>query len=94
MKFNKLSDDHYLIFKRGEIIEKNGEVEIINEKGERYLINDTLVSIWNMCKGISFEDLLSEFRRIASGNDETVKKSLKDTVHEFEKYSIIRIKRC
>jgi hypothetical protein len=94
VKFNKLSNDHYFIFKRGEIVEKNGIIEIINEKGERYLVNDTLISIWNMCKGISFEDLLSEFRRIASGNDETIKKSLKETVCEFEKYAIVRIKKC
>jgi hypothetical protein len=71
-----------IICKRGRIVNPDDEhVAIINEKGECYLINDTMVSLWNMCRGISFNDLFLEFRRISNGTDEEIKRSLYDTMH-------------
>ena len=65
---------------------------MINGRGEAYRVNDTAVSLWNMCNGITFDDLLLEVLRISSGDKEDVKKSLEQMVRQFEKISVIEVR--
>lgn len=65
---------------------------MINSKGEGYRVNDTAVSLWNMCNGISFEDLFLEVMRISSGEESEVRKSLEQMIKQFQKISVIEIK--
>jgi hypothetical protein len=83
-----------MIFKRGTVVNhKDGRSAIINEKGEHCIVNDTMVSLWNMCKGISFNDLFLEYSRISSGSEKDVRESLRKAIHLFETFSIIKVKK-
>ncbi len=82
-----------IILRRGEVgNDRDGTPLLINEKGEAYRVNDTAVSLWNMCNGISFEDLFLEVRRISSGNDREMRKSLEKMVHQFHHISVVELK--
>lgn len=57
--FLKKVDDNKIIFRRGEVAnDVDGTPLLINNKGEAYRVNDTAISLWNMCNGITFDDLL------------------------------------
>ena len=82
-----------IILRRGAVAnDKDGTPLLINEKGEAYRVNDTAVSLWNMCNGISFDDLFLEVMRISSGQEEDVRKSLEQMVHQFHNISVIELK--
>jgi hypothetical protein len=74
----------------------DGTPLLINEKGEAYRVNDTAVSFWNMCNGITFDDLLLEVLHISSSNQDDVRKSLEQMIRQFQKISIIELRdqRC
>ncbi len=73
--------------------DKDGTPLLINEKGEGYRVNDTAVSLWNMCNGISFNDLLLEVLRISSDSEEEVRKSLSEMLKQLDRVSVIEIKK-
>jgi len=82
-----------IIFQRGTVSnDKDGTPLLINSAGEAYRINDTAVSLWNMCNGISFEDLFLEVMRISSEEEVEVRKSLEQMVKQFHKISVIEVK--
>lgn len=94
MHWNTNNEKDNIICKRGRIVNPDDEhAAIINEKGEYYIVNDTMVSLWNMCRGISFNDLFLEFRRISNGTDEEIKRSLYDAMHLFERFSLVKVKK-
>jgi hypothetical protein len=57
-----------------------------------YRVNDTAVSLWNMCNGITFDDLLLEVLRISSGGENDVRKSLEEMVRKFQKVGVIELR--
>ena len=65
---------------------------LINGRGEAYRVNDTAVSLWNMCNGITFEELLLEVLRISSGEKDDVRKSLEHMVKKFQKIGVIELR--
>jgi len=82
-----------IIFQRGTVSnDKDGTPLLINSAGEAYRVNDTAVSLWNMCNGISFEDLFLEVMRISSEEEVEVRKSLEQMVKQFHKISVIEVK--
>lgn len=81
------------IYRRGEVAnDRDGTPLLVNYRGEAYRVNDTAVSLWNMCNGISFEDLLLEVLRISSGDEDEVRKSLGQMVKQFEEISVIEVR--
>src|ERR671934_2294350 len=85
--------DNRIIFRRGQVAnDQDGTPLLINGKGEAYRVNDTAVSLWNMCNGITFDDLLLEVLRISSGDQENVRKSLEQMIKQFQKISIIELR--
>ncbi len=88
------SDGNYeIILKRGMVSnDRDGTPLLINGRGEAYRVNDTAVSIWNMCNGICFDDLFHEVLRISSGEADDVRKSLDQMIRQFEKISVIQVK--
>jgi hypothetical protein len=66
---------------------------LINFKGEAYRVNDTAVSLWNMCNGISFQDLLHEVLRISNDNETNVKRSLFEMLLQLNDVSVIKLKK-
>ncbi len=70
----------------------DGTPLLINGKGEAYRVNDTAVSLWNMCNGITFDELLFEVLRISSGDQDDVRKSLAQMIRQFQKISIIELR--
>lgn len=70
----------------------DGTPLLINGRGEAYRVNDTAVSLWNMCNGITFEDLYLEVLRISSGDEDDVRKSLEKMVKQFHKISVVEMK--
>jgi|SRR5579875_2038785 hypothetical protein len=83
-----------IILRRGMVgNDKDGTPLLINEKGEGYRVNDTAVSLWNMCNGISFNDLLLEVLRISSDSEEEVRKSLSEMLKQLDRVSVIEIKK-
>ena len=85
--------DDKIILRRGTVgNDRDGTPLLINDRGEAYRVNDTAVSLWNMCNGITFDDLLLEVLRIASGEREEVKRSLEQTVKQFRKISVVEVR--
>ncbi len=82
-----------IIHRRGEVDnDQDGTPLLINSMGEAYRVNDTAVSLWNMCNGITFDDLFLEVLRISSGNEEEVKKSLEQMIKQFQQISVIELR--
>jgi len=93
----KRESDDKIILRRGEVgNDQDGTPLLINGRGEAYRVNDTAVSLWNMCNGITFDDLLLEVLRISSGDREDVRKSLEQMVRQFRKISVVELRdqRC
>ena len=93
MLLRRESDSNKIILRRGEVgNDSDGTPLLINDRGEAYRVNDTAVSLWNMCNGITFEDLLLEVLRISSGDKADVRKSLEQMVKQFQKISVIELR--
>jgi hypothetical protein len=93
MLLKRESDSNKIIVRRGAVSnDKDGTPILINYKGEAFRVNDTAVSLWNMCNGISFEDLLHEVMRISNDNENNVRKSLEQMIRQFHKISVIELK--
>jgi hypothetical protein len=86
-------DSDSVILRRGYVSnDLDGTPLLINFKGEGYRVNDTAVSLWNMCNGISFQDLVYEVLLISSDKEARVRESLKTMLNQMNKASIIKIK--
>ena len=72
--------------------DSDGTPLLINYRGEAFRVNDTAVSLWNMCNGITFDDLFLEVLRISSGDSDDVRKSLGQMVHQLQKISVLELK--
>ena len=82
-----------IILRRGSVgNDSDGTPLLINSRGEAYRVNDTAVSLWNMCNGITFDDLFLEVLRISSGDTEDVRRSLDQMVHQMRKISVLELK--
>jgi len=82
-----------IIHRRGEVgNDHDGTPLLINGRGEAYRVNDTAVSLWNMCNGITFDDLLLEVLRISSGDEDEVKRSLEQMVMQFKDISVVELR--
>jgi Coenzyme PQQ synthesis protein D (PqqD) len=82
-----------MILRRGIVgNDCDGTPLLINGRGEAYRVNDTAVSLWNMCNGITFEELLLEVLRISSGKKDDVRKSLEDMVKKFQKIGVLELR--
>lgn len=93
MLLKRESDTNKIIVRRGAVSnDKDGTPLLINNKGEAYRVNDTAVSLWNMCNGISFDDLLHEVMRISNDDENNVRKSLEQMIRQFHKISVIELK--
>ena len=70
MLLKRESVNNKIILRRGVVgNDCDGTPPLINGRGEAYRVNDTAVSLWNMCNGITFDDLLLEVLRISSGGE-------------------------
>ena len=93
MLLKRESINNKLILRRGVIgNDCDGTPLLINSRGEAYRVNDTAVSRWNMCNGITFDDLLLEVLRISSGSENDVRKSLEEMVKKFQKVGVIELR--
>jgi hypothetical protein len=85
--------ENKVIVRRGEVgNDRDGTPLLINWRGEAYRVNDTAVSLWNMCNGITFDDLCLEVLRISSGDEDDVRKSLEKMIRQFHKISVVEVK--
>jgi hypothetical protein len=94
--FGRINDikNNSIVFQRGVVgNDHDGTPLLINDKGVGYRVNDTAVSLWNMCNGITFEELVYEVLRISSDNESNVKKSLSEMLRQLRKASVIEIKK-
>jgi hypothetical protein len=93
MLLKKEIEGNRIILRRGTVgNDRDGTPLLINGRGEAYRVNDTAISLWNMCNGITFDDLLLEVLRISSGDEDDVKKSLEQMIRQFHKISMIEVK--
>src|SRR5688500_9619582 len=89
----KKEADNRLLLRRGTVgNDRDGTPLLINGRGEAYRVNDTAISLWHMCNGITFDDLFLEVLRISSGDEEEVKKSLEQMVRQFQQISVIELR--
>jgi hypothetical protein len=89
----KRESSNKIIVRRGAVDnDSDGTPLLINDRGEAYRVNDTAVSLWNMCNGITFDDLFLEVLRISSDNEVEVKKSLEQMLKQFQKISVIQLR--
>jgi hypothetical protein len=93
MLLKKEIEGNRIILRRGAVgNDLDGTPLLINGRGEAYRVNNTAISLWNMCNGITFDDLLLEVLRISSGDEDDVKKSLEQMIRQFHKISMIEVK--
>ncbi len=93
MLLKRETDTNKIILRRGAVgNDRDGTPLLINGRGEAYRVNDTAVSLWNMCNGITFDDLLLEVLRISSGDEDEVRKSLEQMVRQFHKISVVELR--
>ncbi len=93
MLMKRESVDNKMILRRGIVgNDCDGTPLLINARGEAYRVNDTAVSLWNMCNGITFDDLFLDVLRISSGEKNDVKKSLVQMVKKFQKIGVIELR--
>jgi hypothetical protein len=86
--------DDTIILRQGEVDnDADGTPLLINFKGEAYRVNDTAVSLWNMCNGISFQDLFYEVMRISNDDEANVKSSLFEMIIQLNDVSVIKLKK-
>jgi hypothetical protein len=89
----KKQSGNKIILRRGAVDNDcDGTPLLINDRGEAYRVNDTAVSLWNMCNGITFDDLFLEVLRISSDEESEVKKSLEQMIRQFQKISVIELR--
>lgn len=87
-------EDDTIILRQGEVDnDDDGTPLLINFKGEAYRVNDTAVSLWNMCNGISFQDLLYEVMRISNDDEANVKRSLFEMIIQLNDVYVIKLKK-
>lgn len=85
--------ENKIIVRRGEVgNDRDGTPLLINMRGEAYRVNDTAISLWNMCNGITFEELFAEVMRISSEDEREVKRSLEQMVRQFQQISVVEFK--
>ena len=85
--------ENKLLLRRGEVSnDRDGTPLLINGRGEAYRVNDTAISLWHMCNGITFDDLYHEVLRISSGDENDVRKSLEQMIRQFCKISVVDMK--
>jgi hypothetical protein len=86
-------DSNSIILRRGVVSnDLDGTPLLINYKGEGYRVSDTAVSLWNMCNGISFQDLVYEVLSISSDEESSVRDCLKTMLTQLDEASVIKIK--
>jgi hypothetical protein len=86
-------DSNSFIVRRGFVSnDLDGTPLLINFKGEGFRVSDTAVSLWNMCNGISFQDLVYEVLLISSDKESRVRDSLRTMLTQMNRASIIKIK--
>ena len=82
-----------MIFRGGLVANDNDGIPLlINNKGEGYRVNGTAVSLWKMCNGTTFQQVLDEVIRI-SNHDESKVKSLLEMLSQQKKTSIIQLEK-
>lgn len=92
MKKSLSSRDEILV-RRGTVSnDMDGTPLFINEKCEGYRVNDTAVSLWNMCNGITFDELKEEVLRISNDNEENVSLALGEMVEQLKKVLVLDTK--
>lgn len=91
---NKLHSRDEILVRRGIVSnDLDGTPLFINDKCEGYRVNDTAVSLWNMCNGITFEELKEEVLRISSDNEENIISALGEMIEQLKSVSILDTKR-
>lgn len=82
-----------IILRRGTVgNDCDGMPLLINARGEAYRVNDTAISLWNMCNGITFDDLFLEVLHISSSDEGEVRSSLEQMIRQFQKISVIEMR--
>jgi coenzyme PQQ synthesis protein D (PqqD) len=93
MLLKRESVSNKLLLRRGIVgNDCDGTPLLINGRGEAYRVNDTAVSLWNMCNGITFDDLVLEVLRISSSGEGDVRKSLEHMIRKFQKIGVIELR--
>jgi hypothetical protein len=93
MLLKRESVNNKMILRRGIVgNDYDGTPLLINARREAFRVNDTAVSLWNMCNGITFDDLFLEVLRISSGEKNDVRKSLVQMVRKFQKIGVIELR--
>jgi len=88
-----MGNESKIIVRRGSVSnDRDGTPLLINDRGEAYRVNDTAVSLWNMCNGIGFNDLFLEVMRISSESENQVRESLEEMVRQFVSISVVELK--
>lgn len=88
-----LKKESRIILRRGTVSnDRDGMPLLINGKGEAYRVNDTAISLWNMCNGITLDDLFLEVLHISSSGEDEVRRSLEQMIKQFQKISVIEMR--
>jgi hypothetical protein len=93
-KKNHIEAPDIILVRRGTVEnDLDGTPLLINHKGEGYRVNDTAISFWNMCNGITFQDLMLEVLRISNDDKWNIRRALLEMLNQFNQVSVIEMKK-
>lgn len=85
--------DSEKLFKKGDQARgEDGSLLLVNEKQEAFKVNETILTIWNICDGIEFQELVKNIATAVQQDAGSVKSSLEPLFTELEKNSLLEIK--
>lgn len=81
------------LFKKGQAGKaEDGSLVLVNEDQTAYKIDEVVLMIWDMCNGISFNDILNEITNNSEQDAATIKEALEGLFTQLQENKLIDIK--
>ncbi len=81
-----------ILYKKGCVESiNNTHVILINEDNEMIRVNKTIYIIWDMCKGVHFDDLLMAIALGSRTEADRLKSSLEQLVNKLHTFALLEI---
>jgi hypothetical protein len=81
------------LFKKGEAGKgEDGSLILVNEDQTAYKVSEVVLMIWDMCNGISFNELTKEIAAHAEQDAGSVKSALEELFVQLQENKLVEIK--
>ncbi len=78
------------LFKRGQIGETpQGEKLLVNDKGNAYLVSDSVIAIWSSFKGNTTEEVVQEVATVIGRDPSEVREPIEQIVSQLKEAELL-----